>query len=141
MGDPIDPGGPLPQVDGYSKNQHRSLKRLNAALVDDLRFRYERIDGTIEVYVSGRDLEQQNLRVQLKSQVRDARNHVGSLSYVPNLVYLLSGRSPVVYVIDTDSLLYAGVRDEIKRIESDWKRQGVSAPRVDAVGGVRVGRP
>lgn len=136
MSDQIDLGGPLPQVDAYNKNQHRSFNRLNAALIDDLRFRDERIDdfgvdGTIEVHIGGRAT---NLRAdaQLKSMEHDARNTDGSLSFsadVSNVVYLLNGRSPlyIIYVLDTDSLLYAWVRDEVARIESenaDWKKQG-----------------
>jgi Domain of unknown function (DUF4365) len=132
----IDLGGRLPQVDEYNRNQHRSLKRLNEALTDDLRLRDERvddfgIDGTIEVHLNGWAT---NFRsdVQVKSRLTDARNQDGSLSYkaeVPNLNYLLNGRSPlyIVYVHDTNALLYAWVRDEVKRIEStngDWKAQG-----------------
>lgn len=135
VSDQVDLGGPLPQVDPYNTNQHRSLKRLNAALIDDLRFRDERIDdfgvdGSIEVHVGGRAT---NLRgdVQLKSMEQDVRNKDGSLSFsadVSNLVYLLNGRSPlyVIYVLDTDSLLYVWVRDEAARIESEnanWKAQ------------------
>jgi hypothetical protein len=134
--DEFDLGGPLPTVDKSNKNQHRSLTRLNAALIDDLRFRDERVDdfgvdGSIEVHIGGKAT---NLRsdVQLKSMEADGRNRDGSLSYsakVSNLVYLLNGRSPiyVIYVLDTDSLLYVWVRDEINRIESEnagWKAQG-----------------
>ena len=136
MTDTLDLGGPLPEVDAYNKNQHRSLTRLNSTLIDDLRFRDERIDdfgvdGTIEVHLAGKAT---NIRsdVQLKSRERDERNTDDSLSFkaeVPNLVYLLNGRSPlyVIYVLDTDTLLYLWVRDEIVRIEADnatWKDQG-----------------
>lgn len=136
MTDTLDLGGPLPEVDVYNKNQHRSLTRLNSTLIDDLRFRDERIDdfgvdGTIEVHLAGKAT---NIRsdVQLKSRERDERNADNSLSFkaeVPNLVYLLNGRSPlyVIYVLDTDTLLYLWVRDEIVRIEADnatWKDQG-----------------
>ena len=133
---PVDLGGPLPQVDTYNTNQQRSLKRLISVLTDDLRLRDERaddfgVDFSLEVHVSGRAT---NIRgdAQLKSLERDARNRDGSLSFsadVSNIVYLLNGRSPlyVVYVLDTNSLLYAWVRDEVAGIEStkpDWKAQG-----------------
>ena len=132
---PLDLGGPLPQVDDSNRNQQRSLARLTATLTEELRFRDERaddfgVDGTIEVHSEG---SATNFRseVQLKSKERDSRNNDGSLSYsakVANLVYLLNGRSPlyVVYVLDTDSLLYAWVRDEVERIEAvnaAWKQQ------------------
>lgn len=137
MTDTRDLGGPLPTVDESNQNKRRSRIKLDDTLpVDRLVFRAEHeddfgVDGSLEVHASGKAT---NLRsaTQLKSKEHAEPNKDGSISFsteVTNLVYLLNGPSPlyILYVVDTDTLCYAWVRDEVRRIEAakpDWKDQG-----------------
>lgn len=127
---------PLPQSDRNSQLERLSILKFQSVLpTDKFVFRDERVtdagvDGSLEILVDG---QYTNMRaqVQLKSTESKKAREDGVVTYsikTSNFNYLLNGPLGlyILYVSETDELLYEWATDENRRriaLSSEWQGQ------------------
>ena len=133
---------PLPQSDRNSQLERLSILKFQSVLpTDKFVFRDERVtdagvDGSLEILVDG---QYTNMRaqVQLKSTESKKAREDGVVTYpikTSNFNYLLNGPLGlyVLYISETDELLYEWATDENRRriaLNSEWQEQdSISIP-------------